>query len=275
MMKKLTALILSVLLIMTAIAVPAMAASISTTVKTTNKGDVLNVRKGPHKGNTPVVDYVQNGTKITLLTTDDDDDPEAWNKIKVDKTGAIGYLKNKYIKYFGLSNAGGEIDRREDDDWDYSDSYDNDGRGGSGSALDSSGSGSKKKELVRFALVSCRVGGSVNVRAGAGTKHRVVGTATNGELMRVERDGNDWYRAAFIDKRLDGYIHADYVVEGVPAELTSSGVNLRKGPGTSHTSLRKLSKGESVTLLAEEGDWYEIQIGRTTGWVFYKYLMIL
>ncbi len=272
MTKKITSLVLAVLLALSMIAMPALAASISTTVKTTNKGDVLNVRKGPHKGNTPVVDYVQNGTKITLMTTNNKNDPEAWNKIKVNKTGAVGYLKNKYIKYFGLNNADGEVDPDEDDDWNYRDSDDNDGKRGNGTAAGGGGSGVKTTAL-KYGEVSCRIGGSVNIRSGAGTSHKAVGTGKLGDYLDVLGAKGDWYKVKFQGKNLTGFIHKDYFTEGIIASIRGNGVNMRKGAGTGYAVVRTLKAGEEVRVLSESGSWSRVKYGTdTVGYVYSSYV---
>lgn len=269
MAKKITSLVLAVLLALSMTALPALAAGISTTVKTTNKGDVLNVRKGPHKGNTPVVDYVTNGQKITLITTDDEDNPEAWNKIKVNKTGAVGYLKNKYIKYFGLSNRDGEIDSREDDDWDYRDSDDNDGKKGSSTGGGSS-AGANATSL-KYGEVSCRAGGSVNIRSGAGTGYKVLGSGLLGDRLNVLGVKGDWYKVKFQDRSLSGFIHRNYMAEGIGATVAGSSVNMRKGAGTGYSVIKSLPSGTSMLVYRKSGNWGRVKVGSTYGWVYSTY----
>ena len=260
-MKKLTAMVLVALLIAGIIAMPVLAESIKTTVTTTNGGDVLNVRKGPHKGNTPVVGYVRNGTRIILLSTDDEYEPEAWNRIRIEATGAVGYLKNKYIRYFGLDNSDGELDKHEDDDWDYSDSGDNDGQTGSGSSTS-----------MTYASISCKEGGSVNVRSGSGTSYKVITSGTNGDRLHILSKHGSWYKVKFANRNVTGYVHSDYVSEGFSAEINANGVNFRRGAGTNYASIRKLSRGTYVYLLSKSGSWSRIKVGSTYGWVSSQYI---
>ena len=263
MWKKMTAVVLVMLMVL-ALGAPMALAAINTTVTTTRSGDVLNLRKGPHKGNTPVVGYVRNGTKIALLTTDDEDDGEAWNKVRVVATGAVGYLKNKYIRYFGLDNSDGEIDDEEDDDWDFSDAGDNDGSQGTGSSGGAVGSS--------YARISCKTGGTVNVRSGAGTSYRVVGSGTNGERLSILSQHGSWYKVKFDNRSLSGYVHGDYVREGLSATISANGVNFRSGAGTGYRSLRKLDRGDEVILLSKSGNWSRIKVGSTYGWVYSQYV---
>lgn len=263
MARKSLSVILALLLALSVFsAVPALAASIKTTVKTTNPGDTLNVRKGPHKGNTPVVGYVKNGHAITLIDWEDEDDPESWSKIRVSSTGAVGYLKNKYIKYFGLSNRSGEIDPDEDDDYDYSDADDNDGKTGSGSSGSSGGSS--------LGIVVTNNGGSVNVRKSASTSSAKVTTAYTGEYLTILGSSGSFYKVRTSSGKV-GYIYKTYVDEGIPGHV-SAGVNLRKGAGTGYGVIRTLRAGTSVRVYAKSGKWSRVKTGSTYGWVYSEYV---
>lgn len=261
MKRKTIALVLASLLVLSAFAaLPAMAASISTTVTTTNKSDTLRVRKGPHKGDTPTVDFVVNKQAITLIDWNDEDDPEDWAKIKVKRTGAVGYLKNKYIKYFGLSNHDGELDPHEDDDVDWRDAGDNDGHGGSGGTTSASGFGRVQTN-----------GGSVNVRSKASSSSSKVGTAYNGQRLTLSGKSGSWFRVK-TSSGLSGYIYSTYVREGAFAYTTASkGVNMRKGAGTSYSIIRSLPYGTEITVFSETNGWGRVKVGSTYGYVYNSY----
>jgi hypothetical protein len=49
--------------------------------------------------------------------------------------------------------------------------------------------------------------------------------------------------------------------------ITGNTVNVRSGPGTSYSVVASVSKGDKVTLLGTEGDWYKVQVGNVTGYV--------
>ncbi|NLG24420.1 MAG: SH3 domain-containing protein [Clostridiales bacterium] len=252
--------------------VVAQAASISTKVDTTYKSDRLYVRKGPHKGNTPAVGTVGEGDKITLLEENDPYNGEAWSKIKVSATGAVGYLKNKYIRYmideYGLDNSDGEVDPYEDDGYDYSKSSDNDGKKGSswsGSSSGSTFSGTKLGE------VSTTYGGAVNVRKSASTSSAVLGTASDGELLNILGTSGSWYRVK-TDGGLTGYIYGTYVKQGKSAYTTAvSGVNLRKGAGTGYSKIKTLAYGTSVTVEKRGSSWSYVKAGSSYGYISNSY----
>lgn len=271
MARKALGILLSLLLVCSfVLSAPALAASISTTVKTTRSGDTLYVRKGPHKGNTPTVGTVKNKQKITLIEINDEDDPEAWSKIKVNSTGAVGYLKNKYIRYFGLDNSDGEIDKKEDDDTDYRNASDNDGKKGSSSGSSSSGSSSTSATLGR---VSTKNGGKVNVRKSGSTSASIVSSAYDGDKLTIVSKKSSWYKVK-IDG-VTGYIHANYVTEGLRAWTTAqSGVNLRKGAGTKYGVIKTLDYDTDIVVLSRSSNWSRVRTGGSTGYIsnsYYQY----
>jgi hypothetical protein len=49
--------------------------------------------------------------------------------------------------------------------------------------------------------------------------------------------------------------------------ITGNTVNVRSGPGTNYSVVASVSKGDKVTLLGTEGDWYKVQVGNVTGYV--------
>lgn len=48
--------------------------------------------------------------------------------------------------------------------------------------------------------------------------------------------------------------------------ITGSGVNLRKGPGTTYEVIRKLNKNESYSVYKEQNGWLSIGDNQ---WLFY------
>ena len=127
-------------------------------------------------------------------------------------------------------------------------------------------------------VVRCKT--SVNVRAGAGTNTKKIGTAKKGakfECLGKSDDGN-WYKIQYNSTTV-AYIHKAYIdtkdetVE-VPVEVAVSGkvatvvhcrtsVNVRAGAGTTNSIIGQGKKNAQFTLLATvkvNGDtWYKVQ----------------
>ncbi|WP_249413756.1 SH3 domain-containing protein [Shouchella clausii] len=55
---------------------------------------------------------------------------------------------------------------------------------------------------------------------------------------------------------------------------TTARLNVRTGPGTSHSIVTTLDKDTKVELLAKQGNWYQIAVGNTTGFVSGDYLKL-
>lgn len=53
-----------------------------------------------------------------------------------------------------------------------------------------------------------------------------------------------------------------------PAVVQITGVNFRKKPSSSAKRIRELKAGEKLTVLRQDGQWYEVTDSKgTTGWV--------
>ncbi|MFK8913923.1 SH3 domain-containing protein [Shouchella clausii] len=55
---------------------------------------------------------------------------------------------------------------------------------------------------------------------------------------------------------------------------TTARLNVRTGPGTSHSIVTTLDKDTKIELLAKQGNWYQIAVGNTTGFVSGDYLKL-
>ncbi len=52
-------------------------------------------------------------------------------------------------------------------------------------------------------------------------------------------------------------------------QIAGSRVNMRQGPGTQHSVVTKLGRGDSVEVLRREGDWLKLRVtdSRQIGWI--------
>lgn len=55
------------------------------------------------------------------------------------------------------------------------------------------------------------------------------------------------------------------------AQVTASSLNVRKGPGTNYERIGGLSKGKSIQVCEDTGEWLKIQYGSDYGYVLQKY----
>lgn len=61
-------------------------------------------------------------------------------------------------------------------------------------------------------------------------------------------------------------------VFGVVTRVTTSGLNLRSGPGTNFLIVKELSRGTRVNELSVSGSWSNVEVGGLKGWVSNQYL---
>lgn len=224
--KKISALVLVLLMVLTAFT-PLLA--MAETVKTPASDGSLVVRSGPGTKYNPAT-WVKNGQSITVL-----DRGSTWTKIKVDKNGKIGYIKDKYIA--GSSSSGSET---------LSGNYD-------------------------LGSVTTKYASSkVNLRKGPGTSYGTVAAYKRGALMRINGSEGNWYLVEASDGKT-GYISKSYVSLGVYAK-TSANVNLRSGAGTDTGVIKVVSNGTGVTALSVSGNWIKVKAGNNTGYLYNKYV---
>ena len=139
---------------------------------------------------------------------------------------------------------------------------------------------------------------NLNVRSGPGTNHAKVGFIPGGSSTKYDILGKDaatatWYRIRF-SSSVVGWVHGNYVrthgsLVGVPVawvggpqlslkSTTTSNLNVRSGPGTSHAQVGFIPGGSTTRydLLAKNATtptWYRIRFSATvTGWVHGNYV---
>jgi|GEM_PF-2007645 len=138
-----------------------------------------------------------------------------------------------------------------------------------------------------------KVSSTLNVRSGAGTQYKVVGSLKNGAKVTVLGKSGSWYKIKY--GSITGYVSGQYLVvsssssnsgsgsttpaEPSPATQTgtvkvSSTLNVRSGAGTQYKIVGSLKNGAKVTVLGKSGSWYEIKYGSITGYVSGQYLTV-
>ncbi|HEX3031476.1 MAG TPA: N-acetylmuramoyl-L-alanine amidase [Bacillota bacterium] len=133
----------------------------------------------------------------------------------------------------------------------------------------------------------------VNLRSGPGTAYTSTGKVLKGEKLTILKQQGEWYQVK-LAKGTQGWI-AGWLMKKIPAggtstsgstpvsnpprptsstslnmkgSITGSVVNLRSGPGTAFGIVAKSYKGTVVTILKQQGDWYQVKLAKgTQGWV--------
>ena len=211
--------------------------------------DALNMRSGPG------ISYskrgvLHKGSKVTVL-----EKSKGWVKVKT-SSGKTAWVSGQYLSTSGSS----------------------------------SNTSTPSESTGYIAYVS--VSSSLNIRSSASTSSSVLGSLKNNDRVQViEKDGNGWTKIK-TDSGKTGWVSSKYLVsapsnsgntssqnnESVEASgkvkvNTSSGLNVRKGPGTNHSIIGSLAGGSVVEVKEKSGGWMRVVLPNgSTGWISGQYV---
>ena len=118
---------------------------------------------------------------------------------------------------------------------------------------------------------------SLRLRSEASTSSKIVDTAYDNEVVVVLSKHGDWYKVIY--NLQEGYMHSDYLVVKTTgdAELgygkfNANSVNVRSGPGTSHSAITRGSRGDKAYIIGISNGWYKIIFGEKIGYIRSDYL---
>ncbi|PLX18878.1 MAG: hypothetical protein C0601_03470 [Candidatus Muiribacterium halophilum] len=122
------------------------------------------------------------------------------------------------------------------------------------------------QELDLQAVVSASI---ANIRRGPGTNYEVIRALRRGAQIKIIGKTGDWYFIEYYENS-HAFIHCNLVtVDDDGSEqrgrISVASANIRKGPSTSYSRITTLRRGDIVTILATDGNWYRIKMedGRT------------
>ncbi|MBR4985972.1 MAG: SH3 domain-containing protein [Proteobacteria bacterium] len=212
----------------------------------------LNVRKGPGTNN-PKIGSLAHGQKVNYSA-----ETQGW--LKISYSGKTGYICKQYTAVTQGSTGGS-----------------------SGGSSGASSSASGQVKVTASAL---------NVRAGAGTNYRVLGSLSNGKVVSYSAESNGWLKISYNGSA--GWISKKYTTSASGGGssnsgssnsgggdsggstktmyVTASSLNVRNGAGTNHSKIGSLSYGASVSVYKTSGNWAQIKYGSGKGWVCSDYL---
>lgn len=129
-----------------------------------------------------------------------------------------------------------------------------------------------QEERVNFIVMV--TGRDVNIRSGPGRQYPVIDKAGRGDEFLARNMDNSWTRIALPD--MVGWISDRFLrVESsgtdgkLEGTVTGTGVNIRSGPGTSHSRISRVSRGNRLVVLDKVPGWYRIKIPiRREGYIF-------
>ena len=125
--------------------------------------------------------------------------------------------------------------------------------------------------------VAFTTGSNLRLRSKASTNSTILDTAPKGDVAVVISKSGDWYKVIY--NMQEGYMHSDYlkVVTKENAELgygvvNGTSVNLRKGPGTSYSSVAKATKGDKAYIIGINTGWYKVIYGENICYIRSDYM---
>ena len=121
---------------------------------------------------------------------------------------------------------------------------------------------------------------ALNIRSGPGTNNSKVGMVyKNNRLVILEQTSADWYKINF--EGTEGYVSTDYLKDVLKAEnfnatgtLTATSVRVRSGPGTNHSNIGMVTKGDKVSIIGINNGWYKIKLSSGSGYVRSDFIKI-
>ena len=137
----------------------------------------------------------------------------------------------------------------------------------------------------------------LNVRSGAGTSYKVIGSLKNGATVTIVETKNGWHKIKYGSSY--GYVSSSYIKVNSTSsngstngsgntvkppsnsgntqktgKVTASTLNVRSGVGTSYKVIGSLKNGSTVTIVETKNGWHKIKYGSSYGYVSSNYIKI-
>ena len=242
----------------------------ATTVKVT--GDTLNIRKGPSTSE-KVVAMLYKGTECELLGEEGD-----WYQVKY--KNYTGYISKQYAETVGEVSKPDDETNKDNSNTDNSQDNNNkvdDNQNTNNSNSENSNSSTETTKLIYKKFQSDT---KISILPLIHSSH--IGNAKKGEEVLILTQTSNW---SYIQTdSVSGWVRNDILGEertvGANAEpsdnpqftektayINEEYVNVRKGAGTSYKIVKVLTLNAQVTVIGEEGDWYQIKSGTDTGYI--------
>lgn len=207
-------------------------------------GDDVRMRSGPGTGHSIICDF-DKGTRISVTGASG-----GWYAITVD--GKSGYMSSDYISFLETASVTNPTKPPQPTAAVSNDGY--------------------AAEVI---------GTSVRLRQGPGTGYGIIGYCSKGADVTVYSSENGWYKLGYNGKV--GYMSGDYVrispketySPAKSASMNANGVNLRMGPSTDDfSSIKKIGKSDKLSVTGAYGDWYQVSVGGSYGYVYSEFVNI-
>ena len=224
-----------------------------------NVSSSLNVRSGASTSS-KVIGSLSGNTKVTIVG-------EEGAFYKIEYKGSHGYVAKEYIKDVTESN--------------------NSNQGTQTPEKPSIPESTEKTGIVN-------VSSSLNVRSGASTSSKVIGSLSGNTKVTIVGEEGAFYKIEY--KGSHGYVAKEYIKDvtesnnsnqgtqtpekpSIPESTEKTGIvnvssslNVREGASTSSKVIGSLSGNTKVTIVGEEGAFYKIEYKGSHGYVAKEYI---
>ena len=237
-----------------------------------NISSVLRVRSEAN-GNSEILGFLTNGCNVNILG-------ESGNWYNISYNGKNAYVSKEYVKITSENNS-------------QSNSNDN-----------NSSQASEDKIYNKNGQV-VNVHSGLNVRSGASTSSGIIGSLSNGSNVTIVGESGNWYKIKYGTST--GYVSKEYIKASGESSNSntenntnnsnsesngnntsgetstnktgyvvnvSSSLNVRNQASTNSNIIGALYNGANVTIVGENGDWYKIKYGSSTGYVSKDYISL-
>ncbi|XZJ12201.1 SH3 domain-containing protein [Clostridium perfringens] len=226
-----------------------------------NVSSSLNVREGASTSS-KVIGSLSGNTKVTIIG-------EEGSFYKIEYKGSHGYVAKEYVK-------------------DVTENNNNSNQGTQTPEKPSTPENTEKTGVVN-------VSSSLNVREGASTSSKVIGSLSGNTKVTIVGEEGAFYKIEY--KGSHGYVAKEYVKDvtennnnsnqgtqtpekpSTPETIQKTGIvnvssslNVREGASTSSKVIGSLSGNTKVTIVGEEGAFYKIEYKGSHGYVAKEYI---
>jgi len=117
--------------------------------------------------------------------------------------------------------------------------------------------------LLAYVLPAAASSGTINgsvvrVRSGPGTEYQETGNLLRDTEVKILQTSGDWYQIQY--GSLTGWTSVSLIdLQEEIVTVTGELVNLRSGPGTSYEKTGQAVKGDILTVVGSEGEWYQVR----------------
>ncbi|WP_346885033.1 SH3 domain-containing protein [Clostridium sp. UBA4395] len=222
--------------------------------------DALNVRSGASTSNKIIGSLRKNAT-VQIISTSN-----GWHKIKYNN--AIGFVSAEYITI----------------------SSNNSGNNNSSSGNNNS---SNNNTVISTGIVKAD---ALNVRSGANTSSKIVGTLYKNSKVEILSTSNGWCKIKF--KSGTAFVSSEFIsnnnntettpgtvtppettppshtVEGKVAIVNADALNVRSGASTSYSIVTTVRYGSKLPIISYTNGWYNVKVGNTNGYISGDYVTI-